>query len=198
MRNFLILLVVVMVVSLVAQQPAPQPTPPAAQQPTQQAAQATNLDDGKPAVFSTRSNLVIVDVTVKDKAGKVIENLRPQDFTVLEDGKPQKVSVFEFQKLATNPEPPPALTLADQLELPKAAKTTITAERPGEVQYHDKCLLVFFLDFSSMGIPEQLRAQEAALEYISKKITPADLVSILLYTSTIQVKTDFTDDRDVL
>src|SRR5579862_6715922 len=133
MRNFLILLVFVMVVSLVAQQPIPQPAP----QPTQQPAQATNLDDGKPAVFSTRSNLVIVDVTVKDKAGKVIENLRPQDFTVLEDGKPQKVSVFEFQKLATNPEPPPALTLADQLELPKAAKTTITAERPGEVQYHD-------------------------------------------------------------
>src|SRR5579862_4869839 len=182
MRNFLILLVVVMVVSLVAQQPQPaqQPAPPTAQQP----AQPNNLDDGKPAVFSTRSNLVIVDVTVKDKAGKVIENLRPQDFTVLEDGKPQKVSVFEFQKLATNPEPPPALTLADQLELPKAAKTTITAERPGEVQYHDKRLLVFFLDFSSMGIPEQLRAQEAALEYISKKITPADLVSIMLYTST--------------
>jgi VWFA-related protein len=198
MRNFLILLVVVMVVSLVAQQPAPQPTPPAAQQVTQQAAPATNLDDGKPAVFSTRSNLVIVDVTVKDKAGKVIENLRPQDFTLTEDGKPQKVSVFEFQKLATDPEPPPPLSLADQLELPKAAKTTITAERPGEVQYHDKRLLVFFLDFSSMGIPEQLRAQEAALEYINKKITPADLVSILLYTSTIQVKTDFTDDRDVL
>jgi len=189
MRNFLILLVVLMVASLVAQQPVPQPAKPAA---------PTNLDDGKPAVFSTRSNLVIVDVTVKDKAGKAIENLRQQDFTVLEDGKPQKVSVFEFQKLTTDVAPPPALTLADQLELPKAAKTSITAERPGEVQYHDKRLLVFFFDFSSMGIPEQLRAQDAALEYINKKITHDDLVCILLYTSTIQIKTDFTDDRDVL
>jgi VWFA-related protein len=183
MRSFLSLLIVT---SLFAQQPSPQPAPP------------TNLDDGKPAVFSTRSNLVIVDATVRDKAGKPIENLRPQDFTLLEDGKPQKISVFEFQKLVTDVEPPPALTLADQLELPKAAKTSITAERPGEVQYHDKRLLVFFFDFSSMGIPEQLRAQEAALEYLNKKITSADLVSILLYTSTIQVKTDFTDDRDVL
>ena len=189
MRRFLIPLVLLMVASMVAQQPAQQPTTPA---------QPTNLDDGKPAVFSTRSNLVIVDVTVKDKAGKPIENLRSQDFTVLEDGKPQKVSVFEFQKLTTDVVPPPALTLADQLELPKAAKTTITAERPGEVQYHDKRLLVFFFDFSSMGIPEQLRAQEAALEYINKKITADDLVCILLYTSTIQIKTDFTGDRDVL
>jgi len=191
MRTFLILLVAV---SLIAQQPVPQASP----QPTQQPAQPNNLDDGKPAVFSTRSNLVIVDVTVKDKAGKPIENLRAQDFTLTEDGKAQKISVFEFQKLATDVAPPPALSLADQLELPKAAKTTITAERPGEVQYHDKRLLVFFLDFSSMGIPEQLRAQEAAIEYLNKKITPADLVSIMLYTSTIQVKTDFTDDRDVL
>ena len=183
MRRFPILLIALMLASLLAQQA---PAPP------------TNLDDGKPAVFSTRSNLVIVDATVKDKAGKPIENLRPQDFTVLEDGKPQKISVFEFQKLVTDAAPPPALTLSDQLELPKAAKTNITAERPGEVQYHDKRLLVFFFDFSSMGIPEQLRAQEAALEYLNKKITSADLVSILLYTSTIQVKTDFTDDRDVL
>ena len=49
-----------------------------------------------------------------------------------------------------------------------------------------------------MGIPEQLRAQDAALEYLNKKITKDDLVAILLYTSTIQVMTDFTDDRDVL
>ena len=43
---------------------------------------------------------MIVDVTVKDKSGKPIENLKQEDFTVLEDGKPQKISVFEFQKLA--------------------------------------------------------------------------------------------------
>ncbi len=71
-------------------------------------------------------------------------------------------------------------------------------KRPGEIQYHDKRLLVFFFDFSSMGIPEQLRAQEAALEYLNKQITKDDMVAILLYTSTIKVLTDFTADRDVL
>ncbi len=49
--------------------------------------------------FTANSNLVIVDVTVRDKSGKPIEGLKQGDFTILEDGKPQKISVFEFQKL---------------------------------------------------------------------------------------------------
>jgi VWFA-related protein len=150
------------------------------------------------ATFTANSNLVIVDVTVRDKSGQPIEGLKASDFTVTEDGKPQKISVFEFQKLSNEPEPPPKLLLADQLKLPEAPKTTITAESPGKVQYHDKRLMVFYLDFSSMGINEQLRAQEAALEYLDKHITKDDLVAILLYTSAVQVLTDFTGDRDAM
>jgi VWFA-related protein len=148
--------------------------------------------------FTSNSNLVIVDVTVQDKSGRPIDGLKPADFAVFEDGRPQKIAVFEFQKLSEEPEPPPKLALADQLKLPEAPKTAITAEKPGQVQYHDKRLMVFYLDFSSMGIPEQLRAQEAALDYAAKHITKDDLVAILLYTSQIQVLTDFTADRDVI
>ena len=154
-------------------------------------------DSGRPT-FTAKTHLVIVDVTVKDKAGKLIEGLKQSDFAVLEDGKPQKVSVFEYQQLANDPEPPPTLALTDQLKLPEAPKTTITTHAPGEVQYHDKRLLVFYFDFCSMGVPEQLRAQDAALEYLNKQITKDDLVAILLYTSTVQVLSDFTADRDVL
>ena len=149
--------------------------------------------------FSASSNLVIVDVVVRDnKSGRPIEDLKPADFTVFEDGKPQKIAVFEFQKLSEEPEPPARLALADQLKLPEAPKTVITAEKPGQVQYHDKRLMVFYLDFSSMGVSEQLRAQEAALDYAAKHITKDDLVAILLYTSQVQVLTDFTADRDVI
>jgi len=148
--------------------------------------------------FSANSNLVIVDVVVLDKSGRPIDGLKPADFAVFEDGKPQKIAVFEFQKLSEEPEPPAKLALADQLKLPEAPKTTITTEKPGQVQYHDKRLMVFYLDFSSMGISEQLRAQEAALDYAAKHITKDDLVAILLYTSQVQVLTDFTADRDVI
>ena len=37
--------------------------------------------------------------TCGTRAGKVIPDLKKSDFTLLEDGKPQTISVFEFQKL---------------------------------------------------------------------------------------------------
>jgi VWFA-related protein len=150
--------------------------------------------------FTTNSNLVIVDVTVKDKSGKIIDGLTAADFTVLEDGKPQKIDTFEFQHLTMESEPPPAITLDEQLKLPEDPKTTITAATPGKIQYHDKRLLVFFFDFSSMGIPEQLRAQDASLDYLKSHITKDDIVAVLMFTGTGDplVLSDFTEDRDVL
>jgi len=155
---------------------------------------------GGTPTFSTNSNLVIVDVTIKDKSGKPIEGLKADDFTVLEDGKPQKVSVFEYQHLTMESEPPPALTLDDQLKLPEDPKTTITSATPGRIQFHDKRLLVFLFDFSSMGIPEQLRAQDASFDYLKQHITKDDMVAVLMFTGTGAplVLSDFTDDRDVL
>jgi len=107
------------------------------------------------ATFTANANLVIVDVTVKDKSGKAIDSLTQNDFTVLEDGKPQKISVFEVQKLAMEPAPPPPPpTLDDVNAIPEPPKTTITTETPGQVQYHDKRLMVMFFDFSSRwGFP---------------------------------------------
>ena len=83
--------------------------------------------------FSSTSNLVIVDVPVRDKSGKAIDGLKPGDFTLLEDGKLQKIQVFEHQKLSLDPAPPePPPSLGDQNALPEAPKTTFTAATPGQ------------------------------------------------------------------
>src|ERR1035438_140900 len=115
----------------------------------------------------------------KDKAGNAIEDLKEGDFTVLEDGKAQKISVFEFEKLTTDPAPPEKPTLDDVNAIPEAPIKTITTEAPGQVQYHDKRLLVLFFDLGSMGIPEQLRAQDSALKFLDEQITTADMVAIM-------------------
>ena len=148
--------------------------------------------------FKANANLVIIDVSAKDKGGLTVEGLKAEDFTVLEDGKPQKISVFEYQRISSKPEPLKQLTLDDQFQLPEAPKTTITSAVPGQIQYHDKRLMVFFFDFSSMQIPDQLRAQDGALDYLKSNITKDDVVAVLFYASVIQVLSDFTSDRDVL
>ena len=78
----------------------------------QQQQPAQTAQGGTPT-FRTGTTLIPVDVVVKDKSGKVIENLKITDFAVLEDGKPQKISIFNFNKLDNEPEPPPTLSLAD-------------------------------------------------------------------------------------
>jgi VWFA-related protein len=152
-----------------------------------------------PTKFTANSNLVIVDVTVKDKSGHAIENLGKDDFVVLEDGKPQKVTVFEQQKLTLDPEPPePPPSLEDKNALPDPPKTTISSAGKDKIMYHDKRLIAMFFDFSNMEIPDQLRAQDAALKFLNEEITSSDLVAVLLFTTAITVKTDFTADRMVL
>ena len=153
----------------------------------------------RPTTFSANSNLVIVDVTVKDKSGNAIDSLDKNDFIVLEDGHPQKVDIFEHQKLTLEPEPPdPPPALEDKNALPPPPKTTISSEGATRIQYHDRRLLALFFDFSNMQIPDQLRAQDAAMKFLEEHMTKSDLVAILLYTTTVQVKTDFTADRMVL
>src|ERR1700719_3604990 len=54
------------------------------------------------------TRLVVVDVVVTHKNGQPFAGLKPEDFTVEENGKKQKVSVFVPTGITkTNPPPPP-------------------------------------------------------------------------------------------
>ncbi len=152
---------------------------------------------GQEVKFSTSSNLVIVDVTVRDRSGKPIENLKKSDFAVLEDGKPQQIAVFEFQRLEEQA-PAPAARPRTAVAAVRPAPAPAPAVCPGQVQYRDRRLLVLFFDLSSMATPDQIRAQQAALKFLDTQMSPADLVAIMSYGSKLHVDQDFTDDREAL
>src|SRR3989442_15193866 len=46
-------------------------------------------------VIKVTSNLVSLDVIVKDKKGKPVTDLKAEDFTVIENGVPQKIEFFD-------------------------------------------------------------------------------------------------------
>jgi VWFA-related protein len=178
-----------------AQQPAPRT--PIVQQP--------NAPLQKPAyTFQAEAQLVVLNVSAKDKSGNPVEGLKINDFTVTEDGKPQQVKVFEFQKLEEDvlPEPAaPAPAAAPAAAPPPptvapAVQTTITPARPGEIKYKDKRLLVLYFDFQGMPPDDQVRVQQNALKFLKTQMTGSDLVALMSYAGELKVLQDFTEDRD--
>ena len=47
--------------------------------------------------FRVNSDLVLVNVSVRDKRGNLIRDMKQSDFTVLEDGKPKQVRSFDIE-----------------------------------------------------------------------------------------------------
>ena len=155
--------------------------------------------------FESTTQLVIVNVSAKDKDGKPVEGLKATDFTVTEDGKPQAVKVFEFQRLeetaapeiVTAPAPAAAAPAAPPPPVVAAAvQTTITPARPGEIKYKDRRLLVLYFDFQGMPPDDQMRVQGNALKFIKTQMTPSDLVAIMTYAGELKVLQDFSENRD--
>ena len=152
--------------------------------------------------LSVRSQIVIETVVVKDKNGKPIDGLTAKDFTLTEDGVPQKIRYCEQQQtlpsapseVPVTPQGPEDIKLYNRL-----ARTQITPESPGDVRYKDHRLMALYFDMTAMRPADQLRALSAAEKFIRTQMTTADLVSILRYSGgSVDVLQDFTADRNHL
>jgi VWFA-related protein len=58
---------------------------------------AVRFSSGQQPNFSAGVKVVNVFATVRDKKGEIVKGLQKEDFTVLEDGRPQKISYFAQQ-----------------------------------------------------------------------------------------------------
>ncbi|BDC51899.1 hypothetical protein F183_A42140 [Bryobacterales bacterium F-183] len=159
-----------------------------------------NRKAGDPApTFQATTQLVIETVSVKDKSGKPVAGLTAKDFTITEDGVPQQIRFFEYQKLD---EIPAAQPMPESQRVPPFARLTrsqISPETPGDVRYRDRRLLAMYFDLTAMPPPDQIRAFNAAKKFVRTQMTPADLVAIMAFTSgSVQVLQDFTADRNQL
>jgi VWFA-related protein len=147
---------------------------------------------GQGFVLQSQTNLVLVDVRVTAK-GRLVTDLEAKDFRVFEDGVPQTISSFSLEnveKLAqasTANGPPPTIDL-DKLP-PNVPPATVL---------QDHRLTLLFFDVSSMQPDDLMRALKAAMTFVKQRLTPADLVAVVTYTSSLRVVHNFTNDRDAL
>ena len=152
--------------------------------------------------FSTTTNVVVVNVSVLDRSGKPIPNLARQDFQILEDGKPQRIQSLDFQHLsnAALPAVTPGFAARPAAEPQGYNPDQDIAGRPSGLasEYQDRRLIVLLFDFSSMQAPEQIRAKNAAIGFLTRQMTASDMVSIMAYGSELKTVQPFTSDRDLL
>lgn len=165
----------------------------------QQVGQNAPITASRQVTFRASAQLVVETVVVKDKNGRPVEGLTAKDFTVTEDGIPQTIRFFEFQKLPEGADAPPAAEPGRPKLLERLPRTQISPETPGNIRYSDRRLLALYFDMTAMPPWDQLRALNAAKKFIRANMTPADLVAILTFSGgAVRVVQDFTADRDRL
>jgi VWFA-related protein len=138
-----------------------------------------------PVPLESRVNLVPVRVVVRDSNGNAIANLHREDFQLFEDGKPQIVSNFTVETLASLSG---AATTASET---KPGGATPAAAAPGFLPPGRFVALLF--DDPHLNLQDLMQARIAASSYVDKYLAPTDRVAV--FTVSGQMQADFTDDR---
>ncbi len=81
------------------------------------------------ATFTSSTQLIVEEVSVKDRKGKVIQGLKKEDFVITEDGRPQEIRFFDFEDIeraadasGTQPGSLPAPKILFQLTRPASRR----------------------------------------------------------------------------
>jgi VWFA-related protein len=152
---------------------------------------------GSEYVFRTGSDLVLVNVTVRDKSGNLVQGLKPENFTILEDNKPQKVVSFDVENV--DAVPPSNVSQAQPLpEIAPERENPSASAADAAKQFKDRRLIILFFDLSAMEPDEIDHAVTSAEHYVDTQMAPADLVSIVSLGSSLLVNQDFSADRALL
>jgi len=134
-------------------------------------------------VLRATTRLVILDVVATDEKGQPVPDLKAEDFTVLEDGKPQQLIDFSFQR--------PAATTQT---LPRLAPNVVS----NSPEYSSASSLnVILLDAMNTDFSSHAYAQEMLIKYLDSApvIQPTAVYAL---DGKLMLLHDFTMDTRVL
>jgi len=133
-------------------------------------------------VVKVKSNLVNIDVIVKDKKGKYVSDLKPEDFVITENGQPQKIEFFDAPLSKTETKKPNSTGVTT---------TTTTGPTPTAPRHY----VSLVLDSQTTDQTNLKPLREGAIKYVREQVTEADAVAILSVTNGLQMIQPFTQDK---
>jgi VWFA-related protein len=171
----------------------PSLTPQAAQAPPADTSQNPPKPDTKapndeivshdsPATFKVRVNVVLARVVVRDSNGKVVTNLKKEDFQLADDRRPQIISSFSVETPASH-----APTLG-------SGETTSEGTPVKAADLPQRFVTLFFDDLH-LSLQDAMFSRQATAKLFAA-MGAQDRLSI--FTTSGQVEQDFTGDRGKL
>ena len=127
---------------------------------------------GDDDVIRVKSNLVNIDVIVKDKKGKYISDLKAEDFTISENGVAQKIEFFDAP-----------------------LSNTGTTAGPTEPAAAPRNYVSLVLDSQTTDVTNVKQVREGAIRYVREQITDGDIVGVFSVTNGLQMLQPFTQDK---
>jgi VWFA-related protein len=135
-----------------------------------------------PTTFSSKVNLVMVPVVVRDPQGHAIGTLKKEDFQLFDKGKPQVISKFTVEK-------------ADGRTVPIEAEDPDTV-KPIEGHPVANKFVAYLFDDMHTPFGDLAQSRTAAIKHLAETLKGRDRAAI--YTTSGQNTLDFTDDREML
>jgi VWFA-related protein len=138
-------------------------------------------------MFTVTTRLVEVNVIARDKNG-LVDNLTKDDFVLYDNGKQQKIDVFEVYSRNARPQN------AGQATTPRAPNEFTNRPSSGGEQVN--AVLVVW-DMLNTAFADQPWAKEQVLKSL-KAIRPGDRVGVYILGWSTQILQDFTSDSSQL
>ena len=140
-----------------------------------------------PATFSTKVNLVLVPVVVRDAQGKAIGTLHKEDFQLFDKGQPQAITRFSVEKAGEAVIPAEVATDgATENAAPSASSAARIAQR----------FVMYLFDDVHLKMSDLVQARDAADRHLAETLDATTRAAI--FTTSGQGNLDFTDDREKL
>jgi len=135
--------------------------------------------------FKVRVNLVLVRVVVRDEHGKIVENLKKEDFQLFDNRKPQTITSFNVETPLSHAVPVVAVTDHDG---DPDAKDQLLPNLPQR-------FVSLFFDDIHLEMADAVTVRAAGTKILDS-MGPTDRVGI--YTSSGQLAQEFTADRELV